>query len=133
VPVGADRPGLVAGEVLFWVLLVGGLIWLIVYLAQSRSRGIRAQSARWQHAVQVCTMNPQFKLGHVTTVMQAYPNRGTMAWITWYGTTQPQQVWFEQAFPPQGSWVVVSGSTGYGPHNQNPQTFYVHRVHDIIV
>jgi hypothetical protein len=29
--------------------------------------------------------------------------------------------------------VVVSGSPGYGPHNDNPQTFYVNRIHDVIV
>ena len=68
----------------------------------------------------------------MTNVVAAYPQRGTKAWITWHGSNAVQDTWFEQSFPPLGSWVVVSGSPGYGPHNDNPQTFYVNRVHDVI-
>lgn len=129
---GPDRPGVLAGEIFFWLLLIGGLIWLTVYLARSHGGG-SPSGARWQHAVHVCGVNPQFKLAHVTAITQVYPNRGTAGWITWYGTTQPQEAWFEQAFPPLRSWVVVSGSAGYDPQHQNPHIFYVDRVHDVIV
>ena len=126
-----ERPGLALGQTLFTLLLIGGAIWLIAHVAQSR-QSKQASQARWNHALQVCSTNPEFKLGHVTNVVAAYPQRGTKAWITWYGANAVQDTWFEQSFPPLGSWVVVSGSPGYGPYD-NPQTFYVNRVHDVII
>ena len=121
-----ERPGLALGQTMFTLLLIGGVIWLIIYVTRS-VQSKQATKARWQHALQVCNTNPEFKLAHVTNVITTYPQRGTKAWITWYGGNTLQDTWFEQSYPPQGSWVVVSGSS------QNPQTFYVNRVHDVIL
>jgi hypothetical protein len=37
----------------------------------------------------------------------------------------PQDTWFEQLWPEQGSWVLLRGGWGYGPHNRIPYVFYV--------
>jgi hypothetical protein len=63
----------------------------------------------------------------VTSINQVHPQRGTAAWVTWYGSGQPQNTWFENAYPPVGGWVVVSGEI-----SQDPNTFLVRQVHDVI-
>ena len=122
-----ERPGLVIGQLLFYALVVAGIVWLLVHLARRSRGGGDATQARWQHAVQVCRADPRYRLGQVTAVSQVYPERGAAAWVTWYGTGQPQSTWFENAYPPVGGWVVVSGAGG-----QDPNTFHVSQVHDLI-
>lgn len=124
-----DRPGLVLGQLTFYLLLIGGIVWLIVHLVRrSKAGGGNGSSqARWQHAVNVCAADPRYRLGQVAAVNQVYPQRGTTAWVTWYGTGQPQNTWFENVYPPVGGWVVVTG--GIGPDRT---TFVVDQVHDVI-
>jgi hypothetical protein len=119
---------LVLGQLTFYVLLIGGIVWLIVHLVRrSKGGGSGSSHARWQHAVNVCSADPRYRLGQVTSVNQVYPQRGTAAWVTWYGTGQPQNTWFENVYPPVGGWVVVTGGTG-----PDRTTFVVDRVHDVI-
>jgi hypothetical protein len=73
-------------------------------------------------------VDPRYRLGQVTAISQVHPQRGTSAWVTWYGTGHPQSTWFEHAYPPVGGWVVVSGGGG-----RDPGTFHVSQVHDVIV
>jgi len=69
----------------------------------------------------------QVGLAHVTYVYGSYPRRGTKAIIRWYGGNgDPQDTWFELAWPRTGDWLVISGGYRYGWHNQNPNTLYAH-------
>ena len=52
--------------------------------------------------------------------------RGTKAVIRWSETGQRQDTWFEGRRPAQGSVLLLRGSTGWGPHNRNPNTYYVY-------
>jgi hypothetical protein len=122
---------LVVGQLLFYALLFAGIIWLLVQLSRRSGGGAhpaQASQARWQHAVQVCSVDPRYRLGQVAAISQVHPQRGTSAWVTWYGTGHPQSTWFEHAYPPVGGWVVVSGGGG-----RDPGTFHVSQVHDVIV
>jgi hypothetical protein len=122
---------LLIGQLMFYALLIGGIVWLIVYVVRRSGGGAQpsqAMQARWQHAVQICSADPRYRLGQVTSISQVHPQRGTMGWVTWYGTGQPQSTWFEHAYPPVGGWVVVSGANAH-----DPNMFHVSRVHDIIV
>ncbi|MBF9520335.1 hypothetical protein [Mycobacteroides chelonae] len=50
----------------------------------------------------------------------------------WSGTGIQQDVWFEQSWPIDGVWVVVSGAEGDGRPGFDPLVFYVSAVHDTI-
>lgn len=125
-----ERPGLVIGQLAFYALLIGGIIWLIIHLSRRSGRGGGgdARQARWQHAMQVCSTDPRYRLGQVVSISQVHPQRGTTAWVTWHGAGQPQSTWFENAYPPVGGWVVVSGASGH-----DPNTFHASQLHDVIV
>lgn len=92
----------------------------------------RALASYWLHLQETCRASAHLHIAHVSQVYGSYPRRGTKAYITWLGIGHwVQDTWFESAWPAQGSWVVVSGSTGYGPHNHNPRVFYVEQIHAI--
>lgn len=111
-------------------LVVALVVWFILLLMRRPTRTGDAQ-ARWATAIQVCSTDPRYRLGQIGSV-QFHPQRGTSAWVTWYGTGQQQSAWFEQAYPPVGAWVVVTGATGTGVPQADPNTFYVERIHDLI-
>ncbi|MUM15613.1 hypothetical protein FZI91_09225 [Mycobacterium sp. CBMA271] len=121
---------------LLLLALIGGAIWLVVHLSNQGSRNAQARRAiahhQWAHAVQVCAYDPRFQLAYIAAIIESYPNKGTKAWVTWYGSNVQQDAWIPLAWPMPGNWLVVSGSTGYGPHHDNPNTFFVEQVHDII-
>lgn len=50
---------------------------------------------------------------------------GQKSVITWYATGIEQDTWFQGAWPEAGALLLVSGHTNYGPHNHNPNVFYV--------
>ena len=121
-----EHPGRAVGQLFFYVLVIAGIIWFIVYLVRRNRGGAGPNQARWQHAVQVCGNDPRYRLGHVTSIAQVHPQRGTSAWVTWHGAPQPQGTWFENAYPPAGAWVVVSGAPA-----PDGQTFHVTALHDV--
>ena len=55
-----------------------------------------------------------------------HARHGAKAVIRWHRTECRQDTWFEGCHPPPGSVWLVRGSTGWGPHNRNPNTFYVY-------
>ena len=122
--------GEVLGRFIGLALVVGLIVWFVVLLVR-RPKPTGDAQVRWATAIQVCSTDPRYRLGQITSV-HPYPQRGTSAWVTWYGAGQQQSAWFEQAYPPAGAWVVVSGATGSGPPQADPNTFYVERIHDLI-
>ncbi|WP_143086379.1 hypothetical protein [Amycolatopsis saalfeldensis] len=51
--------------------------------------------------------------------------RGAKAVIRWQETGDHQDTWFKGRHPAPGSVLLLRGSTGWGPHNRNPNTYYV--------
>ncbi|MBB2991021.1 hypothetical protein FHR72_002494 [Mycolicibacterium iranicum] len=121
--------GEVIGQLIGGALVIGLVVWFILALARRPSKG--SAQGRWAQAVQICSADPRFRLGQVTSA-QEYPQRGTAGWVTWYGTGQQQSVWFEQVYPRPGGWVVVTGGPRPAAPGTDPNTFYVDRVHDVI-
>jgi len=64
---------------------------------------------------------------HICYVSHVYQraNRGTKAVIVWAETGWRQDAWFWYFWPAPGSTLLVFGTVGFGPHNQNPAVFYV--------
>lgn len=126
--------GQVVGQLLFFVVLIGGVIWFVVHLSRRKQGGPGQPSAhfmsRWQHAAAVCAADPRYRLGRLDSVAYSDPARGTRAWVTWNGAHAAQDVWLQNAFPPIGSWVVVTGAPGSGQNGE--PAFLVDRVHDVI-
>jgi hypothetical protein len=54
---------MVLGQPFFYVVLIGGIVWLIVHLTRRSKAANGAHGgpgqARWQHAVQVCSADPR--------------------------------------------------------------------------
>ena len=67
---------------------------------------------------------PDAELAEVTHVYQS-ARFGTKAVITWLASGKQQDTWFEGNWPGSGAVVLLRGVTGWGPHNQNPDVFYV--------
>jgi hypothetical protein len=125
------------------VVFTGAAVWVVVYNSpqlrrRRKQRALERQEAteralarHWLDAVAYHQGQRQGDapgcartgLAHVTRVYGAYPRRGTKAILTWYGGGQ-QDAWFELAWPRAGEWLLVAGKSGYGEHNQNPNTFY---------
>lgn len=115
------------------LLLFGPPVLALVWFLTRRMRRGRSQQHLWDHAVQVCAENPAFRLGKIAEVLSSDPDRGEHARITWHGTDIEQDIWFGDAWPLEGVWVVVSGANGDGGAGFDPQTFYATKVHDIVV
>ncbi|GAA4227745.1 hypothetical protein GCM10022254_16190 [Actinomadura meridiana] len=66
--------------------------------------------------------------GHLAYVERVYQRArtGAKAIIVWDATGNRQDAWF-QDWPniPVGTYLLLAGSTGYGPHNHNPHVYYV--------
>jgi hypothetical protein len=135
------------------LVVMVGIIGLLVYRFNPwaiANRRTRARWAAWQRDleaarawVRICDAennDSSLHVAHVTDCYGVYPRRGTKVWITWrqpqmvpgsplhYSgmvVPQAQDAWFERQWPSQGCWVLLRGKTGYGPHNHNPNTFYV--------
>lgn len=68
---------------------------------------------------------PDVEIAFVTRVYQT-ARRGSKALIRW-PTGYTQDTWFHFNWPRAGSTVLLRGSTGWGPHNRNPEVFYVNQ------
>ena len=65
---------------------------------------------------------------HLVQVVDTYQpaRRGTKAIVMWDETGGRQDTWFWSMRPSQGSYLLVRGSVGWGPHNRNPNVLYLH-------
>jgi hypothetical protein len=83
-----------------------------------------ALAQRWDAMERLRATTPGAGLIGIVTVYQR-ARRGTKAVIMWLETGREQDAWFAANWPSAGSVALVRGSTGWGPHNQNPDVFYV--------
>ena len=125
------------GYALAAILICGAIGWVIYYVSPpvARKRRSKALMAAWQQDLaaaqawmRLCSAemaNPNLRVAHVTECYGVYPRSGTKAWITWRQPQAGQDAWFDMQWPTQGCWVLLQGETGYGPHNDNPDTFFV--------
>jgi len=103
------------------VAVIVGIVWNVRRLNRAR------QLARWQQLEQLQALSaatPDAELAEVTHVYQS-ARFGTKAVITWLASGKQQDTWFEGNWPGSGAVVLLRGVTGWGPHNQNPDVFYV--------
>ncbi|BAX96428.1 hypothetical protein MSTE_01095 [Mycobacteroides stephanolepidis] len=121
------------GQRLAELVMFGPIVLLVVWLATRRLRRKPSQQNHWEHAVRTCAANPAFHLGQIVEVLSSDAEQGEHARIAWHDTGVEQEIWFGDAWPLEGVWVVVSGANGDGAAERNPQVFYVSEVHDIIV
>lgn len=101
-----------------WALLLGVPILLVV----RRRRRRRALVDRWERVSVL--VGGESHLALVRSVYQ-HAHRGSKAILEWSSTGVCQDAWFEgwQASP--GMYVVIRGSSGWGPHHQR-SVFYVY-------
>lgn len=132
-PVGTK--GVVVGSDLITVIcVVLGALALATGVVWNARRDQQAkQVARWQRwesmqALKAST--PGAELAEVAVVYQR-ARRGAKAVIVWLANGHRQDAWFEDEWPHAGSVLLLRGSTGWGPHNRNPDVFYV-RTHQIL-
>ena len=103
------------------VAVIVGIVWNVRRLNRAR------QLARWRQLEYLQALGaatPDAELAEVTHVYQS-ARFGTKAVITWLANGKQQDAWFEGTWPGSGAVVLLRGVTGWGPHNQNPEVFYV--------
>jgi hypothetical protein len=109
--------------------LVVCVVVLVVVLAirnarrQQRARQV-ARWQRWESMQALRASTPESELAEVAVVYQR-ARHGAKAVIVWLANGHRQDTWFEGNWPAPGSVVLVRGSTGWGPHNRNPEVFFV--------
>lgn len=81
-------------------------------------------AAQWQQ-LQIHQAHSQDAAIAVVQSVYQRARRGTKAVIRWQETGYQQDTWFKGWHPEAGSWLLLRGSTGWGPHNRNPHVFYV--------
>lgn len=114
------------------VAVVAGIVMLIVLpIRASRRKRDARLAADWERVRAEAARGPG-RLAFVRWVYQT-PRTGSKAFIVWDGDSFDVDTWFAGWWRmPQGVYVLVTGSYGWGPHNRNPNTFYVAKVLDVI-
>lgn len=116
-----------AGEVLTALAGLGVLALFLVPLIMVRQVVRRRRDERlaqqWEWALQQAS-HADCQLARVVRVYQ-YARNGSKAIITRPDRGAQQDTWFADWHAPVGVYVLIRGSTGYGPHNSNPNVFYV--------
>jgi len=95
----------------------------VIVVRNRRQRDV-ALAAHWEAARQRCAADPRLHLAYIQNAYQQ-AKRGSKAIIVWLETGLEQDTWFHGWRATSGTFVVLAGSTGYGPHNRNPNVFYV--------
>ena len=123
-PSTTSAPSAGLGAVLC-LFVIGAIAAIIVLGARSARRGRDARAAAaWQNLLAVAHARPD---AHVCRVSHVYQraHRGSKAVILWAASGRRQDTWFWYFSPAAGSTLLISGVVGFGPHNQNPNVFYV--------
>lgn len=103
------------------VLPIAGAWWLVAHVRRMHKRDARL-AARWQQA-QRLAHSGHGTLVHVNRVYQ-HARTGSKAYVRW-PNGYVQDTWFDRFQASGGTWMVLSGNTGYGEHNKNPKVLYV--------
>ncbi|MDX3613306.1 hypothetical protein [Streptomyces europaeiscabiei] len=103
------------------------------FFASFGARRRAAAAAQWEtfqsEAAQRAHLGVQ--VAQLKSIYQRARN-GHKAWIVWHETGARQDTWFHGGAPcREGMFVLLHGSVGYGPHNNNPRVLYV-RPSDVI-
>ncbi|WP_127153409.1 hypothetical protein [Streptomyces lydicus] len=94
--------------------------------APTRRKRTAQLAAQWHHLQQ---QRAHTRGAHLVQVVQVYQRarRGSKAVISWCDTGLRQDAWFWNWHVPPGAYLLVSGQSGYGPHNRNPSVLHVHQ------
>lgn len=113
---------LTALEFVAVVLLVATLVLVV----RRRRRRRDARLARqWEQAVDRGRATGA-RLAYVRNVYQR-ARTGSKAIIVWHAGGGRQDTWFPGWWAQEQSYVLVVGRWGWGPHNANPDTYFVAR------
>lgn len=111
--------------ILVCLLVAGAAVVEILFLGPSRRRAREAKAAAaWQALMVAVQAWPGAHMCHVLSVYQR-AGSGAKAVIVWAETGRRQDAWFWRFWPAPGSTLLVYGAAGFGPHNQNPDVWYV--------
>ncbi|MEU4827123.1 hypothetical protein AB0H37_35090 [Actinomadura sp. NPDC023710] len=109
------------------VAVIGSLLWLGGTALRRHSARQAERRALRQQAVQEVRLRDG-RDGHLAYVERVYQraSTGAKAIIVWDATGNRQDAWFHD-WPgiPTGTYLLLAGTTGYGPHNHNPRVYYV--------
>lgn len=85
-------------------------------------------AAQW-HQLQAAAAHGRREGAHLLQVVEVYQyaRTGSKAIIAWCDTGLRQDAWFEGQRLPPGMFMLVKASSGWGPHNNNPNVLYVSR------
>ncbi|WP_242895454.1 spliceosome-associated CWC15 family protein [Actinomadura litoris] len=113
---------------LAWIGIIAFLVWGVRKIRRERAAQHAAREALRQQAVaELRRFDGQD--GHLARVEQVYQRArtGAKAIIVWDANGTSQDAWFHD-WPgiPTGAYLLLAGTTGYGPHNHNPNVYYVH-------
>ena len=109
------------------IVLLFAAVALIVWLSSRQPPSpLRDQELyhRWYEMHEMCRTTPGAAIVQVANAYQR-AQRGTKAVVVWMATGCPQDAWFADSHPMSGSFLLVRGRTGWGPHNNNPEVLYV--------
>ncbi|MEU6005049.1 hypothetical protein [Streptomyces sp. NPDC047453] len=94
-------------------------------LRRKKTRREAAAAQQWERLqASARQLGPGFHIVQVDKVYQQARN-GSKAYVIWTETGMRQDTWFEGWVPRPGSFILLRGSVGYGPHNNNPKVLYV--------
>lgn len=121
----------VAIDIVLLVLFMGFVVLVVAgfrrreRLAEERREERANRSAeQWEAAVALARSRPGLRLIKVEQNYQR-SSTGTKSWVRRWDTDARQDAWFSgKSFAP-GTLLVVSATSGWGPHNQDPGVLYV--------
>ncbi|WP_405590400.1 hypothetical protein [Streptomyces sp. NBC_01190] len=112
------------------LVLIVGLAAAVLLPLRSRARARKAErewlAASWESLIlerDAARANGVYLVQAVNVYQLA--QRGSKAIIRWMDTGVTQDAWFWNWHIPPGSYLLVRGGAGYGPHNNNPNVLYV--------
>jgi hypothetical protein len=113
-------------DVLTATICGAGLLAMAISLRNSASRRRAALAAQWEHLVRM-RADPRSRGADLVQVLRVYQraDRGSKAVVAWAASNAQQDAWFWFWAVPAGAHVLVRTTTGYGPHNRNPNVLYV--------
>ncbi|WNV91132.1 hypothetical protein [Umezawaea sp. Da 62-37] len=109
------------------IMLLFVVVAVIVLLSSKRSSSPQRDQElhyRWYEIHEMCRRTPGTAIVRVAHVYQR-AQRGTKAVVVLVATGYQQDAWFAHSNPVPGSYLLVRGRTGWGPHNSNPEVLYV--------